>query len=170
MARLTRLELPDSNSSSLPKDLQLPGLAYITLFSLDNLQALASFAPNLQGIECFSLNFTPGGRHAPPGSMHAAAAPAAPTAAAVAAGVLASCRVLAAACIYIPAGCSVKAAAACLASATPGLKELAMVPEVVQQGGEAGAAQQLCEELTLRGLQQALPGLQLVARNMESCA
>jgi hypothetical protein len=71
--------------------------------------------------------------------------------------------VLAAACIYTPAGCSVKAAAACLASAIPGLRELGMVPEVVQQGGEAGAAQQQCEELTLRDLQHALPGLQLAA-------
>lgn len=165
LARLTALELPDSNSSSLPKGVQLPNLTRVTLFSVDSLQGLAALAPNLQQLQCFSLTLTPGSLMPGP-SRQGASAPAA-AAAPAAVGVLACCRVLAAACIRVPPGCRVKAAAACLASAMPDLGELVMLPELVlhvQQAGDAStaAAQQPCEGLTLRDLQHALPGLQLV--------
>jgi hypothetical protein len=151
LARLTRLDLPDSSSSSsLPAGLQLPGLMSVALFSVDSIADLAGFAPNIQHLQCFSLNAAPAS-----GSKAAPAAPGGSSSSLP--GVLASCSTLAATFV---ASSSAKAAVACLASSVPALRCILAVPQLQPLAADADVQQ--CDDITMQGLQQALPGLQLV--------
>jgi hypothetical protein len=158
LASLKTLDLPDSSSSSLPADLQLPGLVSMTLFSVDNIQHLAGFAPQLHRLECFSMALAPAPKH-----QHHTAAAASAAATGTSAGspaALASCRVLAA---HVVTSSSAKTAVACLSAALPALQQLAALPQL-QHTGSTGPEDQACDEVTLRDIQAALPGLQLAAQ------
>lgn len=152
LTRVKTLDLPDSSSSSLPSDLQLPGLVSMTLFSVDNIQHLAGFAPQLQRLECFSMSLTPA-----PKEHHTAAAAASRTGSPSA---LESCRTLAA---HVVTSSSAKTAVACLSSALPALRQLATLPQL-QHIGSTAALDEACDEVTLRDIQAALPNLQLAAQ------
>jgi hypothetical protein len=156
LARLTRLELPDSSSSSLPASLQLPGLSSVSLFSVDNIADLAGFAPNIQHLQCFSLNAAPASR--PKATPTAAAPPGSNSSSSPLS--LASCSTLAA--TFVTSS-SAKAAVARIASAVPALKAIMAVPQLQPLAADAEVLQPQCDEITLQGLQQMLPGLQLVA-------
>lgn len=157
LARLTRLDLPDSSSSSLPANLQLPGLTSMTLFSVDSIQDLAGFAPNLQCLECFSVTLTPAKQ--PQAQQQAAGTSGVGDSARAAPAALLSCKTLSASLLI---SSSAKAAAACLAAAVPALQQLVVLPQLQYTG--PSDVQQECDEITLSGLQAVLPGLQLVTQ------
>lgn len=153
LARVKTLDLPDSSSSSLPSDLQLPGLVCMTMFSVDNIQHLAGFAPQLQRLECFSMTLTPA-----PKEHHHAAAAASRTGSPAA---LESCRTLAA---HVVTSSSAKTAVACLSSALPALQQLATLPQLQHTGLTAALESEACDKVTLRDIQAALPNLQLAGQ------
>jgi hypothetical protein len=150
LARVTQLDLPDSSSSSLPQDLQLPGLILMRLFSVDSFEHLAGFAPQLQDLRCCTVAL------APPAQLQHTASTAGNSSNSAA---LNSCRRLAAP--FVTSN-SAKTAVACLASALPALVALVTLPQLQHTGPPD--PQQQCDEITLKDLQAALPGLQLVAQ------
>lgn len=145
LAHVTQLDLPDSSSSSLPKDLQLPGLLSMRLFAVDSFEHLAGFAPQLQHLECCSLVLTSPAEQQPTAGDSSSSA------------VLSSCRTLAAPFVI---SSSAKTAVACLASVLPALAALVTLPQLQHSGPPD--PQQQCDQITLKHLQAALPGLQLM--------
>lgn len=161
MAGVTRLDLPDSSSSSLPAGVQLPDVTAMGLYAVDSTRQLAAFAPNLQRLECFSLSLCPASQsltNAPGGSSPRGSSGGS-SGTAAAAVVLPACQTLLA---QFVSGSSPNAVVAGLASVLPELRELLVVPQLQQPEEQPFMLMdglQQCKQLTLEDLKQALPRL-----------
>jgi hypothetical protein len=150
MAALQVLEMPESSSSSLPRDLRLPALRELSIYRLDGpVQELAAVAPGLQRLRCCFM------RLLPPAEGDASSSSSTERG-------LANCTSLS---VQLLEAGSAAHAVAGLAAAFPQLVVLETVPqlELMEPAGAAGAADQLSATLCLEPLLVALPRLTSVS-------